>query len=106
VDFRLLDLGMRRESAAQIAKDVAPWTLFGIGSMLVSGPLLYLSDPDMYYTNWAFLLKMVLLLFAIVFNYTIHRKVVLSGAPGKLVACISLGLWVGVIFGGIFIAFI
>jgi hypothetical protein len=106
VDFRLLGLGMQRESATQIAQDVAPWTLFGIGSMLVSGPLLYISDPDMYYTNWAFLAKMALLLIAIVFNYTIHRKVVQSGAPGKLVACISLALWVSVIFGGIFIAFI
>jgi hypothetical protein len=106
VDFRLLGVGMRRESASEIAKDLAPWTLFGIGSMLISGPLLFVSDPDMYYTNWAFLVKMALLLCAIVFNYTIHRKVVQSGAPGKAIACISLALWVGVIFGGIFIAFI
>jgi hypothetical protein len=106
VDFRLLGVGMQRESAAEIAKDLAPWTLFGIGSMLISGPLLFISDPDMYYLNRAFQIKMVLLLLAIVFNYTSHRKVVQSGGPGKLTACISLALWAGVIFGGIFIAFI
>ncbi len=106
VDFRLLGLGMRRETAAEIANDLAPWTLFGIGSMLITGPLLFISDPDMYYLNRAFQIKMVLLLLAIVFNYTVHRKVVQSGASGILAACISLALWVGVIFCGIFIAFI
>jgi hypothetical protein len=52
---------------------------------------------------------MVLLLFAIVFNYTIHRTATAPGtsaARSKVVACISIGLWVGVIFCGIFIAFI
>jgi hypothetical protein len=46
---------------------------------------------------------------AIVFNYTIHRKVAVAvdGSPGvaKLVAVVSLLLWTGVIFGGLFIAF-
>jgi len=45
---------------------------------------------------------------AIVFNYTIRRKTAMSDAPasGKLVACVSLGLWMCVIFGGIFIGFL
>jgi ABC-type iron transport system FetAB permease component len=63
----------------------------------------------MYYLNWVFDLKMVLLLLAIIFNYTIHRKTALSGkspAWNKAVACVSIALWVGVIFGGIFLAFI
>jgi hypothetical protein len=63
----------------------------------------------MYYLNWAFLLKMLFLVLAIIFNYTFHRKVVLSGAsPGttKVVAWISLLLWMGVVFGGIFIGFL
>jgi hypothetical protein len=76
--------------------------------MLLSGPLLFLSDPDMYYPNHAFQLKMVLLALAIVFQYTIHRRAVQKGDPSghKLVALISLGLWAGVIAGGLFIAFV
>jgi nucleoside recognition membrane protein YjiH len=61
----------------------------------------------MYYMNWAFDLKMVFLLLAVLFNYTIHRKTAMSDPPGaKVVACVSLGLWTCVLFGGIFIGFL
>jgi hypothetical protein len=109
VDFRLLDVGMRRQTVPQLLKDTATWTLFGIVIMVFSGMMLFSSDPDMYYLNWAFLIKMVCLLLAIVFNYTIHLKVARSETPpayGKLVAGVSLGLWSAVVFCGIFIAFI
>ena len=109
VDFSLLGIGMRRESPAQLAKDTWLWTLGGLVLMLFSGLLLFSSDPDMYYLNWAFLIKMVFFVAAIVFHYTIHRKAVSSDVPppnGKLVATVSLLLWIGVIFGGIFIGFI
>jgi hypothetical protein len=109
VDFSLLGLGMRRESPAQLARDTWLWTLGGLVVMLFSGLLLFSSDPDMYYLNWAFLIKMVFFVSAIIFHYTVHRKAVSSDTPppnGKVVACISLALWCGVIFGGIFIGFI
>lgn len=109
VDFRLLNIGMRRQTPAQLAQDTAVWTLVGLGIMLLSGMALYSSDPDMYYLNYAFLGKMLFLILAITFHYTIHRRVVASGAsPGKtkVVAWLSIFLWMGVIFGGIFIGFL
>ena len=109
VDFRLLDVGMRHQTPAQLNKDMSIWTIVGLSIMVVSGMMLYSSDPDMYYLNWAFLLKMLFLVLAILFNYTIHRKVVNAGAsPGtsKLVAYVSLFLWMAVLFGGIFIGFL
>jgi len=108
VDLRLLGIGMTRQTPAEIAQDMGPWTLIGLTLVLLSGPLLFSSDPDMYYLNRYFQIKMVLLVVAIVFQYTVHRKVVNSGpAPplGPLVACVSLLLWVGIVAGGIFIAF-
>jgi hypothetical protein len=109
IDFRLLGIGLRHQTPAQLLKYTWLYTLVGIAVMLMSGMLLYSSDPDMYYLNWAFLIKMVCLMLAIIFNYTIHRKVARLESPppsGKLVACVSLFLWGSVIFGGIFIAFI
>jgi hypothetical protein len=109
VDFALIGIGMTRQTPAQLAKDTWLWTLGGLVLMFFSGLLLFSSDPDMYYLNWAFLIKMVFFLSAVVFHYTIHRKAVASDAPppnGKAVACISLALWAGVIFSGIFIGFI
>jgi len=109
VDFRLLGFGMLRQSPAELAKAFAPWTLFGLVLVLLSGPMLFSSDPDMYYLNRSFQIKMVLLLLALVFHYTIRRKLLrgeLSPNLNKPVACISLALWTGIIFAGIFIAFI
>ena len=109
VDFRLLGWGMRRQKPAQLVKDTGIWTLSALVVVIFSGLLLFSSDPDMYYLNWSFLIKMVVLTLAIIFNYTIHRKIALRGAsPGvtALAACTSLALWAGVVFGGIFIAFI
>jgi hypothetical protein len=71
--------------------------------------MMFSSDPDMYYLNRAFQLKMALLLVAIIFHYTVHRRIALSetiGLGSKAVACMSLTLWVGIVFSGIFIAFI
>ena len=109
VDFRLLGFGLRRQNTADLAKALAPWTLFGLILVLLSGPMLFSSDPDMYYLNRSFQIKMVLLLLALVFHYTIRRKLLrgqLSPNLNKPVACISLLLWTGIIFAGIFIAFV
>ena len=109
VDFSLLGIGMRRQTPAQLAKDTWLWTLCGLVLMFFSGLLLFSSDPDMYYLNWPFLIKMVFFVSAVIFHYTIHRKAVSSDTPpsnGKLVACVFAVLMGGVIFGGIFIGFV
>jgi hypothetical protein len=108
VDFRLLGIGMRRETAAELAADTFYWTLGGILLMIFSGLLLFSSDPDMYYLNYAFDLKMFFLLLAIVFQYTVHRKATRPDAPpgGKAVPLVSMALWMCVVFGGIFIGFL
>lgn len=108
VDFRLLGLGMRRQTPGQLAKDTGLLTIASLTIALFSGLLLFSTDPDKYYLNLAFLFKIACLLLAIGFHYTIHRKVVFLGTSfgaSIVVACVSLVLWVLVVFGGIFIAF-
>lgn len=109
VDFRILGFGLRGMKPAEIARATGFWMLGGLAVSIASGFALYSSDPDMYYTNWSFLIKMACLILAIVVNYTIHRKVAAQDSTSggaKVVALISLALWASVIFGGIFIAFI
>src|SRR5215469_2928431 len=107
VDFGLIGWG--KHDATKFWKETSWLTLIGLVIMLISGPLIFSSDPFMYLRNISFQFKMVALLIAIIYNYTIHRKVVLSGAsPGvnKAVGIISLGLWISVVTGGLFIAFV
>lgn len=109
VDLRLLGLGMRNQTSAQLVKDTMPWTLIGLAIVLISGPVIFSSDPFLYVYNPAFQIKMLCLFLAIVFNYTIHWKVARSNASsiaGKLVGAVSLALWVSVVACGIFIAFV
>jgi hypothetical protein len=108
VDLRLLGVGIRKQSAAQIEKAVAPWTIIGLAVVIFAGMALFMSDPRLYYYNSSFRFKITALLIAILYNYTIHHKVVKDGSPGlgKLVAVLSLALWSSVVFGGLFIAFV
>jgi hypothetical protein len=109
VDLRLLGLGMRHQTAGQLAKDTSLWTFAGLVIVILSGLMIFSSDPVMYYHNASFRFKVVCLLVAIVFNYTIHNKVALSEpAPivAKIVGGLSLVLWVAVVFRGLWIAFI
>lgn len=109
VDFRLLGLGMRHQTPAQLLEDTWVWSLIGIVMMIFSGLLLFSSDPDMYAPNPAFSFKMAVLALAILFNYTIRRKTASASVTppyAKLVGCTSLALWSSVVFGGIFIAFV
>jgi hypothetical protein len=109
VDLRLIGIGMRRRLASQLSKDLAPWTLGGLAAVLMSGPLIFSSDPNMYLNNASFQFKMGALLIALVYQYTIHRKVAFSDpspAVGAVTGIVSVALWVSVVAGGLFIAFV
>jgi hypothetical protein len=109
VDLRLMGLGMKRQTSAQILKDTAPWTLVGLTLVLISGPLIFFSDPGLYVMNASFRYKITVLLIAILYNWTIHKKVAASAHPGGagvIVGAVSALMWASLIFAGIFIAFV
>jgi hypothetical protein len=108
VDLRLIGVGMKRQLASNLAKDLGPWTLGGLVAVLMSGPLIFSSDPNMYLNNSSFLFKMGALLVAILYQYTLHRKVALSDPSplvGALAGVVSVMLWISVVAGGLFTAF-
>jgi hypothetical protein len=75
VDYKLLGFGIQHSKPSEVLRDTAPWTLLGLAVVLLSGPILFLSDVPMYVYNPSFVFKMYALAAAILFNYTIHRKV-------------------------------
>ena len=109
VDFRLLGVGMRRQSAADLAADLALWTRAGIAVMLTTGPLMFSTDAVAYHYNPSFQFKMVCLTLALLLHFTLHRRAVRADAHPitvKLAAALSLVLWTAVVAGGRMIAFI
>lgn len=109
VDYRMLGFGIEHSKPSEVQRATAPWTLLGLAVVLLSGPILFLSDVRMYLHNPSFRFKMYMLAIAIIYNYTIHRKVALSdsssGGVRAVVGIVSLALWISVVFGGLFIAF-
>jgi hypothetical protein len=110
VDFRMLNLGLRHATAARILRYTEPWTLVALLFVMFSGLALFSSQVSIYRINPIFPLKMYALLAALIYNFTVHRKVAtMENAPpalSRLVAIVSLLLWVSVVFGGIFIGFL
>src|ERR1700722_8774465 len=75
MNFHLLGVGLTQKSAAQLWKETMPWTLSGLSLAIFSGLLLFAIDPDSYYLNSIFLLKMLFLVLAILFYYTkVHKS--------------------------------
>ena len=109
VDFRLLGLGMKGRSAADLVRGTSIWTLIGLIVVITSGLVIWTSDPLRYYYNESFRFKCITLVIAIIYNYTIHRKVALANSGGfvpVLVGGFSLLLWISIVFAGIFYAFV
>ena len=110
VDFRMLNLGLRHETAARVLRYTEPWTLIALLFVLFSGLALFSSQVSIYRVNVAFPIKMYVLLAALIYNFTAHRKVATMVNPPpalrRVVAILSLLLWASVVFGGIFIGFL
>jgi hypothetical protein len=111
VDLRLLGFGLRRQPVAQLAMDAQRWLIASLIVMLVTGSMLFTSEAIKCYYHIAFWVKMTSLLLAIIFTFTVRRKVTMADETrirplwSKLVALISVALWSGVGVGGRWIGF-
>lgn len=79
--------------------------------MLTSGILLFLSEAMKCYGNTSFRVKMLFLFAALLFQFTIYNRTVVSEdkvAPvgGKIAAAVALCLWFGVGLAGRGIGFL
>jgi hypothetical protein len=111
VDLRLFGIGLRRQPVAQLARDAQPWLIASLMVMIATGGLMFMSEAIKCYYHPAFWVKMTSLFLAIVFTFTVHKKVVMADEArmgplwSKLVALVSVALWSGVGIGGRWIGF-
>ena len=85
VDSRLLNLGLRDETPAQILRYTEPWTLVAMAFIVFSGFTLFVSQVHIYLINLIFPIKMYVLVAALIYNFTVHRKVAtMKAAPPVL----------------------
>lgn len=115
MDLRLLGKTLIDVPVSRITGRMLPWTRAGFLIMVVTGFLLFYSNPVRYYHNLFFRIKLVLLvvagLNAWLFHIRIHRSVAewdLDRVPpraARKAAAISLLAWAGIVVTGRLIAY-
>jgi hypothetical protein len=111
LNLRMCGIILRRQPVRQLAMDLSPWAFWSLVVILISGVLLFLSEALKCYASIPFQVKMVFLFSALIFHFTVHRKVSRAERDpglfsGILVGTISLLLWFGVGLGGRAIGFL
>jgi len=110
ISLRLMGILMKGWTVAGITREVTPFLNASLAVILTSGTLLYLSEAMKAFDNAAFWIKVDLLFAALLFHFTVVRKVTradeVSRATGVTVGLISLVLWLGIGCAGRAIGFV
>jgi uncharacterized membrane protein len=107
VDLRVLGLVGRRQDATQLADRLFPWMWISLALNFLSGFFMFAGSATAYYHNDIFYDKVLVIVLAIVASLIVQQKVrkwnQLPSMPvwAKLVAVLSIGLWIGAIIAGV-----
>jgi uncharacterized membrane protein len=107
IDLRVLGIAARQRSATEFASQLFPWMWVGLALNFVSGFFLFAGDATTFYGNWAFHIKLTVILLAVIFGIVVQVNVrKWDRAPSisigaKLLAFISLALWIGSILASV-----
>ena len=105
LNLRVFGLILHSESVSQIAQDLTPFTLTGLGVQLVSGSLMFMASAMKFTENVLFGIKIGLVIAAVAYHFGIHRKVAIAKdtQPNRLrlSAAVSLVLWASVVLAGL-----
>jgi len=112
LNLRLLGITFTNKPVAQLARELSSWVLVSLIIILATGILLFSSEAMKAYASVPFQVKMLFLFAAMIFHYTVYRRLTrrpdkaLSPAWSKLAAIVSIVLWLGVGLGGRGIGFL
>ena len=115
IDLRLIGLASSQRSFKLMYADILKWTWGAFMLTGLTGALMFITNATVYYHNFYFRTKMLLLVLAGInmgiFELTLGRKVdswdKSPSAPplGRVVGVLSIALWIAVIFMGRLIGF-
>src|SRR2546425_1048312 len=115
VDLRLLGIASIRRPFTRITSDIMKWTWGAFVWTATTGVLMFITNANVYYHNFFFRTKMVLLalagmnmvIFELTSGRTVHHWHKDAAAPlaGRAAAVLSLLLWITIIFVGRWIGF-
>lgn len=114
MDLRLLGITFRRVPASSFTEQLLPWTRIGFAVMVITGLLLFYSNPLRYYHDVFFRFKVVVLALAglnvWLFHSRVHRRVEEwdreePPRAARAAAAVSIVCWTLVVVAGRMIAY-
>jgi hypothetical protein len=110
VDLRLLGLGLKNQSIAAVTGSVHKWLVGAVILMLTTGLLLFICEPIKLYFSTSFWVKITTLPIALIFTFTVRRRIVRAGTEEtttrtRLLGAASMLLWFTVAAAGRWIGF-
>lgn len=110
INLRLLGLALPGQSVTQVSGQPNKLIWLGLALAVISGALMFIATPLLYFGNPAFRLKILLLGVAIVLQATLYRHVTSRDDPSPALAKLSVAasvlLWFGVGLAGRAIGFV
>lgn len=110
VDMRLIGIGRRRQTAAELARQLFAWKWIGFGIVVLGGFLLFSGTASALLENAAFLVKLVYLVpAALIWHTIVQVKTPVWGRnaqtpiPAKLAGALEICLWLGVAMAAVLI---
>jgi hypothetical protein len=105
-----LGLAFKQQPTTDIAKEATQLVWLGLALTALSGTLMFIATPKLYFYNPAFQLKMGLFLVAVIVQLALFRKAAKQTTPSPAFArasvSISLAAWFSVAMAGRMIGFI
>jgi len=96
VNLRVFGLGARFGGVSPMARELEPWLVTSLAVGLVSGVLLFVSEPMKCYESVSFPIKIGLIAVAIPWHFLNQRKWAKAEGSSKLAAGVTLALWTGI----------
>jgi hypothetical protein len=103
VDLRLLGTGLTNQPVRQVARSARPWLMAGLVGLVITGIPAMMATATQQYASKVFWFKMYVLFAALIFTFTVRSRVAAkdqTGLGGKVVALVSIVLWMSVAAGG------
>ncbi len=106
VDLRLLGAGLTNQPVKQVARSAQPWLIGGLIMLTLTGIPAVMTVALEEYASPVFWFKMYVLLAAVIFTFTVRRRVTSADEARvppvwrKVVALVSIVLWMSVAAGG------
>jgi hypothetical protein len=115
IDLKVLGLALPSQSVGELVRRVMPWMWWALPVQAISGLVLVLARPLRYAVNPVFGLKFTMMIPAVLLAAVFHigcisdpyfwERSLGRRATAKIIAGLSLLLWIGVVFAGRWIAY-